>query len=73
MRVVKVMFEGQTRKLPALICLKKVYPEELAHDNCVHYVKILNDCLSKPNISLFNEYLHQTKKVGRQRRATVTG
>ena len=40
LRVTKVLFEGQTRKLPALMILKSVFPSKLGNEEFANYLKV---------------------------------
>ena len=66
-KVVKVLFEGQARKLPAIICLKKIFPEELAQDKCVHYFKNFEEYSRGSNFNLLHQYTTPAKKVVKKR------
>ena len=54
--VVKTLFEGQARKLPAISLLKDVFPDSLASDPCLHYLDILYEHREKQNFNLMKEY-----------------
>ena len=54
----KVLFEGQTRKLPSLMILKAVFPSKLGNEEFANYLKVTKGQSANSNTNLINEYVH---------------
>ena len=57
--MIKVLFEGQARKLPAIMTLKSLFPSDLGNQDFANYLKATKGYLATNNINLLNEYIDQ--------------
>ena len=63
--MVKVLFEGQTRRMPALMVLKQTFPAVLGNRDFSNYLKVTKGMSTNKNTNLINQYVREgANKVG---------
>ena len=67
-RVVKVLFEGQARRMSALMVLKQTFPSVLGNRDFSNYLKVTKGMSTNKNTNLINQYVREGLS-----RATGTG
>ena len=60
LRVVKVLFEGQTRRMPALMVLKQTFPSMLGNRDFSNYLKVTKGMSTNKNTNLINQYVRES-------------
>ena len=56
LRMVKILFEGQTRKSSAMLALKAIFPPEFSHAKFTNYLEIYSEFIDQDDLNLLNQY-----------------